>query len=981
MNIKTLFTTLFSFILFINIVYAGNYFNLSVDFEDLVLYQNTGDIASYSCAYQSGYDITTEDNYGFNVDWCMRQGGCFASYIQNNSQTPYGSSKSFSEYRDASCGDTFTSGIRIEEFCPDDTCLVSNITRIEFDYWCVDNAWSGAFALQEQALGFYDASSSDLNSIEGNDYSFFANIKHENDAYCRVTTFGQPSCSNSWEHFNFTIADALSGDSDCLLDANKYIDSFIIGLGGQFGVTRQIYFDNLEITNIFNGTNQLPSGTYNLNDTLLCIDEDNPETYLTHLVDFTDPEGDTIYYLTGSEEHEQVMEVVFNNYVNALEKPCNNIYAFLCARRPVFNFVDDVYFPNGVTCNVTDEHVYISDNHNLVYRRVLRHEDLTRTHSKHVLELNQNCDGSDKSFTYDFGVNLEEFEFDTFIYGVDEDESFEISLNDDRYDPVLRILFTTYNDTFLVYNVEDNNNFEVVINKSYDHLIDETGDGLEFELLIEKNINSDYVIGIRDSNISLVDEYEFDNVIGLNNSVQYITFDIGKNLEIFYVVEEGEIPLIVDNPVIYIPFEESGSTILDHSGNDHDGTNNGATSVNGWLNYALDFDGINDYVTFGDHDDFTFGNGTTDQPFSVSAWIYHHGTSSWGDTIVRKDTYTSNREFNFYIDGSGYLKTTLYDDSAGAYIGRGDSSLFTTNQWRHVVMTYDGSGTSAGIDIFINGVETDDNDIAGGSYVSMENTNAPLEVGRRATTSTYQYYDGIIDELNIVPYVLNEWNISNIYNETDDLTHSINVTEGNRTIQASYDTTIYLDEFRIEGIFSLPTFSTELPINTSVTSLCDNCQINLYVTDSFHVDLNEYTTYSVDYNVVDCADLIQVDQEVQDALGRISRTLFKFCGVTDNVSSKMGAEINTCNFIMYMYLIIFFVISAVIGGTIGYMLHSGFGFSLFAILFGVWGILGSFLFVYPAWIMFIVVMSVFFGVVSLFFFGFGGGASSGGSQA
>jgi hypothetical protein len=37
--------------------------------------------------------------------------------------------------------------------------------------------------------------------------------------------------------------------------------------------------------------------------------------------------------------------------------------------------------------------------------------------------------------------------------------------------------------------------------------------------------------------------------------------------------------------------------------------------------YSLDFDGVNDYVSVPDSDDLSFGNGTTDSPFSVTAWV------------------------------------------------------------------------------------------------------------------------------------------------------------------------------------------------------------------------------------------------------------------------------------------------------------------------------------------------------------------------
>jgi hypothetical protein len=35
--------------------------------------------------------------------------------------------------------------------------------------------------------------------------------------------------------------------------------------------------------------------------------------------------------------------------------------------------------------------------------------------------------------------------------------------------------------------------------------------------------------------------------------------------------------------------------------------------------YSLAFDGVDDYVDCGDSDDLSFGNGSTDSPFSISA--------------------------------------------------------------------------------------------------------------------------------------------------------------------------------------------------------------------------------------------------------------------------------------------------------------------------------------------------------------------------
>ena len=36
--------------------------------------------------------------------------------------------------------------------------------------------------------------------------------------------------------------------------------------------------------------------------------------------------------------------------------------------------------------------------------------------------------------------------------------------------------------------------------------------------------------------------------------------------------------------------------------------------------HSVNLDGSNDYIEISDHDDFSFGNGTTDSSFSISAW-------------------------------------------------------------------------------------------------------------------------------------------------------------------------------------------------------------------------------------------------------------------------------------------------------------------------------------------------------------------------
>ena len=46
-----------------------------------------------------------------------------------------------------------------------------------------------------------------------------------------------------------------------------------------------------------------------------------------------------------------------------------------------------------------------------------------------------------------------------------------------------------------------------------------------------------------------------------------------------------------------------------------------ATSFDGFGNRSRSFNGVDDYVDLGDSDDFSFGDGINDSPFSVSVWV------------------------------------------------------------------------------------------------------------------------------------------------------------------------------------------------------------------------------------------------------------------------------------------------------------------------------------------------------------------------
>ena len=87
----------------------------------------------------------------------------------------------------------------------------------------------------------------------------------------------------------------------------------------------------------------------------------------------------------------------------------------------------------------------------------------------------------------------------------------------------------------------------------------------------------------------------------------------------------------------------------------------------------------------------------------------------------------------FTTSGSDLLALNLYDSSTGARIARQYATALTSfqGQWIHLAASYDGSGTSSGIKIYLNGsiLVTASNDLNPTDYTAMENGTNPLLIG------------------------------------------------------------------------------------------------------------------------------------------------------------------------------------------------------------------------------------------------------------
>ncbi len=183
------------------------------------------------------------------------------------------------------------------------------------------------------------------------------------------------------------------------------------------------------------------------------------------------------------------------------------------------------------------------------------------------------------------------------------------------------------------------------------------------------------------------------------------------------------------------------------------------------------FNGTSDYVDLGNSTDFSFSDGSQDEPFSLCAWIKCDDNGTF--RVLSKDNGTgSSFEWLLATDATGLLTIYLID---GAFRGRRyATSPLPENEWLHVASTYDGSGGTnfrLGLKLYVNGVQVDDTDYGtSGVHVAMNpSTNNKVFIGRYATS----YPDGKIADARIYDAELSSTDIASLYNGTDVQTNLI----------------------------------------------------------------------------------------------------------------------------------------------------------------------------------------------------------------
>ncbi|MCP4090136.1 MAG: DUF2341 domain-containing protein, partial [Gammaproteobacteria bacterium] len=178
----------------------------------------------------------------------------------------------------------------------------------------------------------------------------------------------------------------------------------------------------------------------------------------------------------------------------------------------------------------------------------------------------------------------------------------------------------------------------------------------------------------------------------------------------------------------------------------HDGTQNNNEVIAGQIDNAQNFDGSGDFITIADDDALSFvggdGDDGADSAFSVSAWINSTTAPSFSDILAKCSS--SNGEWEIYLK-NGRAAFVVYDSDFN-YIGQESSTNLSGTGWHYLTATYDGSNSSNGVHLYVDGVEVGSN-YSDGAYNGMINTTEAVSIG--ALNDATEPFTGQIDEARI----------------------------------------------------------------------------------------------------------------------------------------------------------------------------------------------------------------------------------------
>lgn len=293
------------------------------------------------------------------------------------------------------------------------------------------------------------------------------------------------------------------------------------------------------------------------------------------------------------------------------------------------------------------------------------------------------------------------------------------------------------------------------------------GENKEFNITVQNHASVNYSVIL---DFSLDNSTYQDNYVMFSNEI-YTVIPGQQNITAWLKVKSYAPPIntslivnLIRGPypsglIGYWKFDEgTGIIASDSSGNNKNGTIYGATWIDGKINYALRFDGIDDYVSiptlYPSCPDSLTVTAWIKSSFNKSGYIFYHGHH--GEFLLHngerlRDGPVSGR-YPDLVSFSVKIQGTWYD----VY-----SSPLTPNTWHYIVGVWI-KGDS--LKIYVDGVLADENTAISNSHLYDPGTSYGPSIGvykRGAESDTF--FEGVIDEVMIYNRALSAEEIRAIY--------------------------------------------------------------------------------------------------------------------------------------------------------------------------------------------------------------------------
>ena len=199
--------------------------------------------------------------------------------------------------------------------------------------------------------------------------------------------------------------------------------------------------------------------------------------------------------------------------------------------------------------------------------------------------------------------------------------------------------------------------------------------------------------------------------------------------------------------------EGSGNTAYDSAGS-NDAALLGPVWTSGLIEYGLDFDGTNDYVSVPASPSLDFSRSYTisawlkpvENPAQAMVWFGYHGGAPFGSN--------TKRCIVLRIYPNGRIRFGLYNDDLNTGAG-----LVTFGQWNHIVVSYDYATDASAI--YVNG------------QLKAFGDNGPYLGGQRTATigkwnvdfQSQEHFNGAMDEFSVYDRALSAEEVEFLYTD------------------------------------------------------------------------------------------------------------------------------------------------------------------------------------------------------------------------